>query len=171
MESKTKIFGHPAHTILIVFPLGLLATAAIFDTLALGSKDETKKRKLSETSQHLLGAGIIGELIAAPFGTRDYLAIPDDTRAKRIGKAHGLGNVLALKLFALSWLSRKDDPANPSKKALALSFAGAAVSGFTGWLGGELVDRLGVGVDDGAHLNAPSSLSRRTANENDFGIF
>ena len=32
---------------------------------------------------------------------------------------------------------------------------------FTGWLGGELVDRLGVGVDDGAHLNAPSSLTKR----------
>ena len=29
----------------------------------------------------------------------------------------------------------------------------------TGWLGGELVDRLGVGVDDGANLNAPSSLA------------
>jgi hypothetical protein len=33
----------------------------------------------------------------------------------------------------------------------------------TGWLGGELVDRLGVGVDDGANLNAPSSLSSRRA--------
>ncbi|WP_431922139.1 hypothetical protein [Nonomuraea jabiensis] len=31
----------------------------------------------------------------------------------------------------------------------------------TGWLGGELVDRLGVGVDEGAHVNAPSSLSGR----------
>ncbi len=29
----------------------------------------------------------------------------------------------------------------------------------TGWLGGELVDRLGVGVDDGAHLDAPNSLT------------
>jgi hypothetical protein len=29
----------------------------------------------------------------------------------------------------------------------------------TGWLGGELVDRLGVGIDDDANLNAPSSLS------------
>jgi hypothetical protein len=29
----------------------------------------------------------------------------------------------------------------------------------TGWLGGELVDRLGVGVDDGAHLDAPNTLS------------
>ncbi len=35
----------------------------------------------------------------------------------------------------------------------------------TGWLGGELVDRLGVGVDDGAHLNSPSSLTGRPAHE------
>jgi hypothetical protein len=33
----------------------------------------------------------------------------------------------------------------------------------TGWLGGELVDRLGVGVDDGANLNSPSSLSTKAA--------
>ena len=30
-----------------------------------------------------------------------------------------------------------------------------------GWLGGELVERLSVGVDDGAGLDAPSSLSRQ----------
>jgi hypothetical protein len=40
-----------------------------------------------------------------------------------------------------------------------LSAAGAALGGLTGWLGGELVDRLGVGVDDGANLDAPSSLT------------
>ena len=32
------------------------------------------------------------------------------------------------------------------------------LAGVTAWLGGELVDRLGVGVDDGANVNAPSSL-------------
>lgn len=166
MESKSKIFGHPAHTILIVFPLGLLSTAAIFDTLAIVSKDEAKKKKLSETAQNLLGAGIIGGLVAAPFGTRDWLAIPQGTRAKRIGKTHGLGNVLALTLFGASWLLRRDHAGNPREKALVLSFAGTALVGFTGWLGGELVDRLGVGVDDGAHLNAPNSLSGRDASEN-----
>jgi hypothetical protein len=36
------------------------------------------------------------------------------------------------------------------------------IGSVAGWLGGELVDRLGVGVDDGAHLNAPSSLSSRS---------
>jgi hypothetical protein len=38
------------------------------------------------------------------------------------------------------------------------SFAGFAPAGITGWLGGELVDRLAIGVDNGAHLNAPNSL-------------
>jgi hypothetical protein len=33
----------------------------------------------------------------------------------------------------------------------------------TGWLGGELVYRLRVGVDKGAHLDAPSSLSGEPA--------
>jgi hypothetical protein len=34
-------------------------------------------------------------------------------------------------------------------------------NGVTAWLGGELVDRLGVGVDPGAHLNAPNSRTHR----------
>ena len=43
---------------------------------------------------------------------------------------------------------------------------GAIVLGaFAGWLGGELVDRLGVGVDDGANLNARNSLSGRPARQ------
>jgi len=35
----------------------------------------------------------------------------------------------------------------------------------TGWLGGELVDRLGIGVYEGANINAPSSLSSQTPHE------
>jgi uncharacterized membrane protein len=64
-------------------------------------------------------------------------------------------------LFAASWLLRSDAPAAPEALALALSFAAGGLALFTGWLGGELVDRLGVGVDDGAHVDAPSSLARR----------
>jgi hypothetical protein len=43
--------------------------------------------------------------------------------------------------------------------ASVLAFVGIGLALLTGWLGGELVDRLGVGVDDGAHLDAPSSLT------------
>jgi hypothetical protein len=43
----------------------------------------------------------------------------------------------------------------------ALSCIGLALALATGWLGGELVDRLGNGVEDDANPNAPSSLSGR----------
>jgi len=35
MESRAKLFGHAIHPILIVFPLGLLATGVIFDAIYL----------------------------------------------------------------------------------------------------------------------------------------
>ena len=35
MESHMKSRGHPSHPMLIVFPLGLLATATIFDVAYL----------------------------------------------------------------------------------------------------------------------------------------
>jgi hypothetical protein len=50
-------------------------------------------------------------------------------------------------------------PARPDLSASIFSFIGAALALVGGWLGGELVERLGVGVDEGANLDAPSSLS------------
>jgi hypothetical protein len=47
-----------------------------------------------------------------------------------------------------------------------LSLLGAGLSMVGGWFGGELVERLGVGVDDGAHLDAPSSLTEEKASRN-----
>jgi hypothetical protein len=54
-------------------------------------------------------------------------------------------------------------PERPDALALILSFAGAGLALLTAWLGGELVDRLGIGVDDGANPDAPNSLSQRPA--------
>jgi uncharacterized membrane protein len=155
MRAKARLFGHPIHQMLIVFPLGLLATAIIFDVIQLVSGNP----RWSEIAYWMIAAGIIGGLLAAPFGTLDWLAVPGGTRAKRIGALHGLGNVVVLLLFGVSWLLRRDNPAAPESLALVLSFAGGGVSLITGWLGGELVDRLGVGVDEGANVNAPSSLT------------
>ena len=161
MEAKAKLFGHPIHQMLIVFPLGLLATAVIFDLIALF----TDTARWSDIAFWMITAGIIGGLVAAVFGFIDWLGIPSDTRAKRIGLLHGGGNLVVVLLFAGSWLLRRDDPLAPETLALVLSFAGAGLALVTAWLGGELVNRLGVGVYDGAHLNAPSSLSGQPAHD------
>lgn len=160
MESRAKLFGHPIHQMLIVFPLGLLATALFFDIIAIFMD---RHDGLFTASYYMIAAGIIGGLIAAVFGLIDFLPIPSGTRAKRVGLIHGVGNVVVVVLFAASWFLRRPSPADPATIAIVLGALGAGLATFTGWLGGELVDRLGVGVDEGAHLNAPSSLKSRSA--------
>jgi len=162
MESKAKVMGHPIHPMLIVFPLGLFATAVIFDLIAFFRGNMPF---LYEASFWMIAAGIIGGLLAALFGAIDWWAIPANTRAKAIGLWHGVGNVVVTLLFAISWYLRYPDRDYPPSLAIALSFIGVLLALVTGWLGGELVDRLGVGVDDGAHVNSPNSLSGRSARE------
>jgi uncharacterized membrane protein len=166
MESKAKILGHPIHQMLVPLPFGLLAMSVIFDVIYLAGG----KPVMATVSYWMIAAGIISGFVAAPFGWIDWFAIPQGTRAKRVGLMHGVGNVVVLLLFIGSWWLRYGAesilPAyQPSTLALVLSFAGFGLAGVTGWLGGELVDRLSVGVDDGANLNAPNSLSGRPASK------
>jgi uncharacterized membrane protein len=161
VESKAKLLGHPVHPMLIVFPLGLLATAVVFDIVGLARGDPS----WFGISFWMIAAGIIGGLLAAVFGLIDWWAIPSGTRAKAVGLWHGVGNVVVVLLFIVSWFLRRPDPGNPGATAFTLSFIAVVLALVTGWLGGELVDRLGVGVDHGAHLNSPSSLSGRPATQ------
>lgn len=163
METRFKLLGHPVHPMLIVFPLGLLSTAVIFDLLYWATGEES----LATFAFWAIAAGVVGGLAAALFGLWDWLAIPRETRAKRIGLWHGGGNVVVIGLFAVSWLLRLDDPTYlPDNLApLLVGVAGAALAMVTAWLGGELVYRLRVGVDDGANLDAASSLSDSGAAE------
>jgi uncharacterized membrane protein len=158
MDSRAKLLGHPIHQMLIVFPLGLLSSAIIFDILQL-----VRGGDWSRPAWYMMTAGIVSGLLAAIFGLIDWVAIPSGTRAKAVGAWHGAGNVVVLLLFAASWYLRKHGIAHPNDAAYALSFGGFALSGVTAWLGGELVDRLGVGVHDGANLNAPSSIRTSSA--------
>ncbi len=156
MESKVKLFGHPIHPMLIVLPLGLLSAAVVFDVVYLIVDDSI----FSSVAFWNIAAGVVGGLLAAVFGALDWWHIPRDTRARRIGLLHGGGNVVVVVLFTLSWLLRLGQAGyEPSVLAYVLSFSGLALAAVTGWLGGELVDRLAVGVDEGANLDAPSSLS------------
>jgi uncharacterized membrane protein len=161
MESRAKVLGHSAHQMLIVFPLGLLATAVVFDVIYRAGDSPT----MALVAYWMMAAGLVGGLIAAPLGLVDWLAIPSGTRAKAIGAAHGLTNAAVVVAFLISWVVRRGSPEAPPTVASLLAFAGAALALVGGWLGGELVARLGVGVYEGAHLNSPNSLSGRPAGE------
>jgi uncharacterized membrane protein len=163
MQTKARLFGHPIHAMLIVFPLGLLATAVAFDIVGLVSGEAEWFR----ISFWMIAAGIIGGLLAAVFGLADLLAIPSGTRAQKIALLHGGGNVVVVLLFIGSWFLRLPAPENPPIVGFVLSFVAVALALVTGWLGGELVYRLGVGVDKNANVDAPNSLSRRPPQDTD----
>src|SRR3954454_23304087 len=141
MESKAKILGHPIHPILIVFPLGLLATAVIFDLVGLVSHDP----RWAEFATYLTAAGVVGGLLAAVPGTIDWLGIPRGTRAKRLGLVHGVGNVVVFALFLVNWLLRRETPAAPPTGSVAAGLIGLGIALVTGWLCGGVVGPLGGG--------------------------
>jgi uncharacterized membrane protein len=141
---------------LVVFPLGLLATAVIFDLIAKFSGNQG----LYGVSYWMMAAGIVGGLLAATFGFMDWLSIRSDTRAKRIGAYHGLGNLTIVILFALSWWMRSNDANRvPGTLEFSLSLLGFLLSLVTAWLGGEMVYRMGMAVEEGANENSPNSLT------------
>jgi uncharacterized membrane protein len=160
MQSKARFLGHPIHPMLVVIPLGLFISAAVLDALYYWRGDTL----FATLSYYNIAGGILGGLLAAVFGLRDWLAIPAGTRAKRIGLFHGATNVIVVLLFSAAWLARTAfvDHA-PTTLVLGVELVAIVLALVAGWLGGELVDRLGVGVDDGANLNAPNSLSGKPA--------
>jgi uncharacterized membrane protein len=138
MKARARILGHPIHQILIVFPLGLLATSFFFDLAWLIRGRE----QLAIVAWWLIFAGVVGGAAAALFGFIDWLAIPRSTRARRIGALHGCGMGIVAALYAASWLLRRDAPAHPEAMAIVLSGLGVLLTVVTGWLGGELADRM-----------------------------
>ncbi len=160
MESRTKLLGHPIHPMLIVFPLGLLIMSVVFDILHYITGNAT----FSTVAYYDIAAGIIGGLLAAIFGLLDWLAIPPGTRAKAVGATHGIGNVMVVLLFVVSWLIRNGNSGHqPDTWAFVMSIVAILIGAVTAWLGGEMVFRLRMAVDDGANLDAPSSLSGEPA--------
>src|SRR5256885_15975402 len=156
MKTRAEFLGHPIHQMVIVLPLGLLATVATFDVIGVANRN----RSLLRTSHYMLGSGLLTAVGAAVPGTMDFFSIPSNTRAKKIGLLHGIGNLVVAGLFAASWAARRRRPARPTRAAVALSVSGAALALVTEWLGGELVGRLGNRRHQIAGGHAPNLLAR-----------
>ncbi len=152
MESRAQLFGHPVHQMLVAFPIGAFGLSVAGDALhAWGGE-----RKYDEAATLALDFALASAAVAAPFGLIDWLAIPARTRAKRVGLWHALGNAALIGTFATSrWLRSRGD----KRSAHWLSGAGLLLSGVTAWLGGELVNRHGIGVHRQIGFDAPSSLA------------
>lgn len=143
IESTAKIGSHPIHPMLVPFPIAFLIGGLLSD-LAFWA---TRNPFWAMASEWLIGAGIVGGLLAALAGFTDFLG-NERIRALRDAWHHLAGNLIAVILSVVSWYLRYSQGADNAilPWGLVLSFGVVGILAFTGWLGGELVYRHHVGV-------------------------
>jgi len=139
-RSTAAVAGHPLHPAVVPVPIGMLTAAAVSDVGYL----VTGERFFARMSRWLVGGGIVGGLLAAPLGALDLSTI----RAARTptGLAHAGGNVAVLALSIISLAMRQRAGSRVPAPALVLTMLSAVMLAVTGWLGGELSYRKGIGV-------------------------
>jgi len=144
MKSRASIGGHPVHPILIPFPLALWVTSFVVDVLFYFLRHPT----LLVISKFMLAAGCLGAIAAAIPGIIDWLAIKDG-EVKKAANWHARLNITALIVFAISFFLRLGSYSEFVGRKLTipflLSLIGVVLITISGWLGGELVFRYGVG--------------------------
>lgn len=127
--------GHPLHPALTDVPIGAWASSFLFDLIP--------SRRAAQASDKLVALGIVAALPTAVTGLSE---LSDVVRKEErtTGVAHAAGNTLALLLYVRSYMQRKR---GRRAQGLALSTLGAGVMLGSGFLGGHLAFRRGVGVD------------------------
>ena len=147
MKSKASIAGHPVHPMIIPFPLALWTTSFVVDVLFYFLRHPT----LLIISKFMIGAGCLGAVAAAIPGIIDWLAIQNG-EVKKAANWHARLNIAALVVFAISFFLRLGSYSEIVGRKLTipflLSLVGMILISISGWLGGELVFRYGVGQTD-----------------------
>ena len=142
-SSTAKIFGHPIHPMLVPFPIVLFISALATDLLFLVDGGPG----WATASKWLLGGGLAGAALAALAGLTDFAG---DRRIRALPDAwlHMVGNMIAVLLEVANLYLRLGSD-GVSTTGILLSGLVVAILAFTGWKGGELVFRHGVGVQPG----------------------
>ncbi len=133
---QRRALGHPLHPALIAPPLGSWTLAAVLDALEIAGA-----RNVRGASDTAIKVGLAGALAAAMAGLADWSET--DERAKRIGLTHGLLNITAAALYALSLPVR----ARSRSKGITLSMIAFGLAAGSGYLGGHLTYGEQIGVD------------------------
>lgn len=143
MRSRAQFKGHPIHPALIPFPFAFLTGSLFFDAIGI----TIGAPSLLTTAAWLQIAGVAAGLLAAVPGAVDYFyTVPPESSGRARATRHALGNVLAIVLFALAWLSRNAEW-EPRLLTFALEVPAAALLAYAASLGGTLVTRNMISVD------------------------
>lgn len=154
MASPASIGGHPIHPMIIPFPIALWVFSLVADVIYLWRGNPVWRNYIAFYT--LLG-GIIGAVAAAVPGFIDWLSIKDRNVVK-IANWHARLNVIALLIFAASFYLRTTSGAGfvggSYTIPIGLSVLGVILISISGYLGGEMVFKHGLAVDQqsGDHI-------------------
>jgi len=141
-RSTATIAGHPIHPMLIPFPIVCFILTFILDIVY--SRGDTG---VAEASTWILGFGLVMAALAAVAGLTDYLG---DERVRGLSDAlkHMLANVTAVVLEVVNFFLRLKNPDSIGSTGVYLSVVVVLILVYSGWKGGDLVFKHGVGVHD-----------------------
>ncbi|WP_155264856.1 DUF2231 domain-containing protein [Sphingomonas segetis] len=145
-RSTAKIGGHPIHPMLIPFPIVCFIGVLVTDIVFLNNHDPG----WATASRYLLGVGIVMAALAAVAGLTDFMG---DERIRSMGDAvkHMLANVTAVVLEIVNFFVRLNSDSAIGGTGVILSAVVVLILVYSGWKGGELVFRHGIGVEDAAN--------------------
>ena len=140
LRSPASINGHPIHPMLVPFPIALFVGALATDIAFAVDGSQG----WAVASKWLIGAGIVGALLAALAGFADFFG---NSRIREFRDAwlHMFANLTAVVVEVVNFLLRLPDESLAGSTGLALSAVAGLILLFSGWKGGELVFRHGVG--------------------------
>ena len=146
-HSTAKIADHPIHPMLIPFPIVCFVGTLVTDVVYSRNLDPG----WATASHWLLGVGLVMAALAAAAGLTDYLG---DPRLRALGDAlkHMIANVVAVVLEALNLVLRLNNDDFIASTGVWISAAVVLILLYSGWKGGDLVYRHGVGVHDRSNL-------------------
>jgi len=146
-QSTAKIADHPIHPMLIPFPIVCFVGAFVTDVVYAQKSDPG----WATASMWLLGVGLVMAALAAVAGLTDYLG---DERVRRLNDAlkHMLANVTAVVIELVNLVLRLNNPGFADSTGVYLSGVVVLILLYSGWKGGDLVYRHGVGVHDTSNL-------------------
>jgi len=118
----------------------------IFSGKHTGARDNWGGDVWRQVAFYTMAGGIITALIAAVPGFIDLLSI-NQPKLKRIGIFHMIINLVVVGLYVINLLLRRGG-LTEEPTPIILSGIGVVLFGISGWLGGELVHRYRVSVDE-----------------------
>lgn len=157
MRSRVRVAGHPAHPMLVMFPITLLPLLLVLDAVHWYTGDQG----VWTAGFWVALVGLVTTAVAIVPGVIDMAAIPDGTRAHRTAVFHTIVGTSILVVYGAGVWARWPVGSGPTEFVLAaaIDIVGTVLVTLQGWLGGELVYRHHIGVRTPTEGGEPVALT------------